>query len=196
MANAPTQTSLFDVSDCKIWPLLTDLPTAASPTYGAIVDVPGITAISLDPNIVSAELKGDGRVLRSKARIDKFTSKCTYDLLDLNVLLTVMGGIQSVNTSAEQAWDMVLNGPSASLPYFGAAFEITDTDDELGAADVHFVCYKCKLTGGSPMGAGAQTENFSQPTIEFETIGPLANQGAFRAVRARILNAETALALP
>lgn len=195
MTNAPTQTSLYDVSDCKIWPLLTDLPTAASPTYGAIVDVPGITAISVDPSIVSAELKGDGRTLRTKSRVEKFQGKCTYDLLDLNVLLTVMGGGMAVATSAEQAWDMVLNGPSASLPYWGAAFEITDADDELGAADVHLVCYKCKLTGGSPI-ANAQTENFSQPTLEFDAIGPLANAGAFRAFRARILNTETALALP
>lgn len=189
----PAQTALYDVVDCKVFPLLTDLAGSASPTYGAAIDVPGISAFSLDPNIVANELKGDGKVLRTKSRIDKFAVKATYGLLDLNVLATVLGGAITAQGASETLYDFVLSGASASTPDFAIAAEISDTDTDAGVGDLHVIFYKCKITGGSLL--SQSTDSFGQPSMDMDVIGPNANDGTFRTLRCRLLAADTALAM-
>lgn len=89
-------TVMFDVLDCAVAPLISD-NVGAAPVYGTWVDVYGINEVSLDPNIVSAELKGDGRVIAKKGRIDRVNFSATYGRLDLDVRAIIIGaGVSDV----------------------------------------------------------------------------------------------------
>jgi copper chaperone CopZ len=161
-----TQTVVYDVEDAKVAPLTAD--NATLKTYGALVDVPGIAEVSVDPNLITAELKGDGgRVLAKKGKVDRMTMSATYGKLAMDVLQTVLGGAvvaSGVTPNQKNAWEL-LGG--ASLPYFYLSFQIIDVD--LGIGDVHVELFKCQLTGGTLL-SGA-TDSFGQPTMEVEAIG-------------------------
>lgn len=83
-------TIMFDVLDCAVAPLLTDTALAL-PTYGTWVDVFGINEVSLDPNLVTAELKGDGRVIAKKGRIDRVNFSATHGRMDLDIQAILRG---------------------------------------------------------------------------------------------------------
>jgi hypothetical protein len=161
----PHETVTFDVHDFKVYPLLTD--TGASPTYGPAVDVPGIAEVSLEPNFITAELKGDAKVIAKKGRIDKFNISATYGKVSLDVLEAILGGAVTDNASTDSTWELL---GTNSLPYFKAAFKIDDLDSGLGTLAV--TLYKCQLTGGTLI--SGQTDEFGQPEMEIEGI-PLAS---------------------
>jgi hypothetical protein len=151
---------VYDVHDAKVYPLLTDA-TGAAPTYGTGVDVPGITELSADPNIVSAELKGDGKVIAKKGRTDRINGSATYGKLSLDALAVILGG--TVGDSASTQAGYRLAGP-APLPYFKLEAKIDDVD--VGIGDLHIMIYKCQLTGGTLI--STSSDNFNQPSFDFE----------------------------
>lgn len=159
------ETVVFDVHDCKVYALLTDA-AGASPTYGVAVDVPGIAEVSMDPNIVTAELKGDARVIAKKGRTDRINFSGTYSKLDIDVLQIIMGG--SVSDSGVTPAEIAryrLSSP-APLPYFKIVFGIEDVDEGIG--DLTVIIYKAQLTGGTLL--GSSTDSFGQPTFDAEGI--------------------------
>ena len=167
----PHETIYFDVNDFKVWPLLTDV-VGASPTYGALVDVPGIASVGVDPNLVTAILKGDARVMARKGRTDQLNISATYGKLAGDALAVMLG--MSVTDVAEagsvpEHARFRLKSP-ASLPYFKAAFQIDDVDTGLGT--LHVILYKTQLSGGTLI--GSQTDQFGQPTL---TAGAIALEG-------------------
>lgn len=151
---------VYDVHDAKVYAMLSDV-VGAAPTYSSAVDVPGITELSVDPNIVSAELKGDGKVIAKKGRTDRMNGSATYGKLSLNAIQTVMGG--TVGDTASTQAGFRLSGP-APLPYFKLEAKIEDLD--LGFGDLHIVVYKCQLTGGTLV--STSSDNFNQPSFDFE----------------------------
>lgn len=162
------ETTLYDVNDCKVYPLLTDV-VGASPTYGAAVDVPGIANVSLDPNLVTAELKGDARVIAKKGKIDKFNVQATYGKLSLDVLKVILGGtVTSASGSAKYSFS-----GANKLTYFKIEFAIDDA--EVGQVVVRL--HKAQLTGGTLL--GQQTDQFGQPTMSLEGIPCEGNVGLF-----------------
>lgn len=157
------QTVVFDVNDAKVYPLLTDI-VGAAPTYGPGFDVPGITEVKVDPNLVTAELKGDARVIAKRGRTDRYNFSGTYSKLDFNVLTAIQGGaITDVTTPARVT---MRSASPARLPYFKLSFAIEDTDEGLGTLQV--VMYKCQITGGSLI--GSSSDNFGQPSFDAEAI--------------------------
>jgi len=86
----PHDTVMFDVHDCKVAPLISD-QNGALPVYGTRIDVPGISEVGLDPNFVTAELKGDARVIAKKGRIDRVNFSGTYGKLALDVQAVLIG---------------------------------------------------------------------------------------------------------
>lgn len=161
------ETVVYDVHDCKVYPILTD-PTTGPPTYDAGIDVPGIAEISMEPNFVTQELKGDAKVIAKKGKVDKFNFSATYGRLSLAVLEVLFGGSVTDGTD-DSTWKMP--GVNA-LQYFGAAFQIADT--EIG--DVHVYVYKAQVTGGSLI--SQSTDEFGQPSVDFEAI-PAADDTYF-----------------
>lgn len=164
---ATRETVLYDIHDFKVYSLLTD-SSAASPTYGAAVDVPGIAEASFEPNLVVGELKGDARVIAKRGRTDRFNLSATYGKLSLDVLVAILGGSitdSGAGSSEEAQYNLV--GP-ASLPYFKVEFKVDDVD--LALSTVHVVLFKCMLTGGTLF--NQSSDNFGQPTLQLEAIQP------------------------
>lgn len=156
------ETILFDVNDFKVYALEDD--SGASPSYGAAVDVYGIANVSLDPNFVTAVLKGDAKIIARKGKLDQFNAKTTYGRLSADVLEVVLGAeVADVSSSHARTRFRA----ATSLPYFKAAFLISDADN--GVEDVQVHLYKCQISGGTLL--GQQTDQFGQPTLEFSGIG-------------------------
>lgn len=176
------ETWTFDVYDFKVYPLLTD--TGASATYGAAVDVPGISQVSVDPNVVSAELKGDARVLAKRGKIDKFNLSATYGIISLDALVVLMGGAVTDTGETASEWSMA---PGTKLPYFKAAFKTEDV--ETGIGDLHVTLEKCLLTGGTLL--GGSSDEFGQPSMQIEGFSPNATNG--KMIRVKMLDSVTAL---
>lgn len=235
------QTVMFDVHDAKVRALLSD-SSSKIPTYSEWIDVPGISEVGLDPNFVTAELKGDARVIAKKGRIDRLNFSGTYAKLDLDVQAVLLGstvsdltaqaavvvegaaittGTKVITGTAGDFPVAVLNRPvtgsvvgipagtiivdrasdgstatmsqastatvadidvtvgavgakarsriqaPASLPYFGLAFKIEDLDPGIG--DLHVICHKAQITGGTLI--GGSSDNFGQPSFDAEAIG-------------------------
>lgn len=183
MAPVSHETVVYDVHDCKVYPMLTDVAGSA-PTYGPGVDVPGIAEVSVEPSFANSELKGDARVMAKKGRVDKMSFSATYGKVALDVLKIITGGtiVDIEDVSAE--W--FLTGDN-SLPYFKLEFKISDVD--LGLGDLHVTLYKCNLTGGTLL--GGSSDEFGQPEMELEAIaveGTLPTSGSGATLRPAIPN--------
>lgn len=161
---ANRESVVYDIHDFKVYSLLSD--TGASPTYGPGVDVPGIASLSLSPNFLTAELKGDARIIAKKGRIDKFTGSVTYGKLSLDVLSIILGGnvTDSGTLNAEIAKYRFLG--ANSLPYWKGEFVINDV--EAGLGNLGGKLFKCQITGGNLL--DQSSDNFGQPTFDFEAI--------------------------
>ena len=160
----------FDVKDCKVAPLSADASGSAT-TYGTSIDVPGITEVSLEPNFITNELKGDGGVvLAKKGKIDRLNFSCTYGELSLEVLEVLLADT-TADAGTGTAETATLGITDASLPYFRVQFLIDDlqtSGDSL--AEVIVTLQKCQLTGGSLV--SGSTDSFNQPNFTAEAIKP------------------------
>lgn len=155
---------VFDVDDAKVYSLTSD--TGASPAYGAAVDVPGIAEVSLQPNFVTALLKGDAKIMARKGRIDQINISATYGKISGSVLAVVLGTtVVDAGSTPNQTATVKLKGAN-SLAYFKFAFRISDVD--LGLGDVTVVLYKAQLTGGTLL--GGKSDEFGQPTLDISGI--------------------------
>lgn len=166
------ETVVYDVHDFKVYALTVDTGGGASAlTYGAAVDVPGIAEVSMEPNFLTAELKGDARIIAKKGRVDKINISATYGKVSLDVLAVILGGtiVDAGSGSTETArWRLLGDN---SLPYFKCEFKIADVDTGLG--DVTVVLYKGQLTGGTLL--SGTTDEFGQPEMQIEGIATDAN---------------------
>lgn len=160
---AAHSTTLYDVADAKLYPLSSD--SGASPTYGTAVDVPGIYAVSIDPQVVVASLKGDGgRVIAHKGKVDRVTMSLTYGKLDLDVLAVLLG---STVTDPSSGQARLRHTAGTQLPRFALGVTIEDTDSGVGCVQV--IAYSAQVTGASI--AGLQSESYAQPSVDVECIG-------------------------
>jgi hypothetical protein len=169
---ASLSTITFDVKDCKVYTVATDPASPGTTTFGAAVDVPGIQEVSLEPNFITAELKGDGgSVLAKKGKIDRLNFSCTYSELSLDVLEVLLG---QANTGAGSSgtYTQTMGLDDTSLPYFMIAVLMDDLQHSAGdtPATVVLTLQKCQLTGGSLL--GGSTDSFSSPTFTAEAILP------------------------
>lgn len=173
-------TVFFDIHDAAVYSLTAD--TGASPTYGAAVDVPGIAEVGLDPSLITAELKGDARIMAKRGRVEKMTVSATYGKLDLDVIEVVLGGTVT-DTASDSSWELLGDN---DLPYFAFRFKIDDLDPGVGT--VMATLWKCQLTGGTLL--GSSTDSFGQPTMQIEAIPTESDD---KLIKVDILDAETAL---
>lgn len=175
---ASTSTITFDVHDCKVYPITSD--TSGSIVYGAAVDVPGIQEVSVEPNFVNQELKGDGKIVAKKGKIDRLNFKAAYSELNLNVLKTIFGGsVVTAGSGSTETATYSFDG--ASLPYFKVEFLVSDLEADL--AELVFVLNKCQVTGGTIM--SGSTDNFGKPAFDAEAILPIASGQGFGTVQFR-----------
>jgi hypothetical protein len=170
MSTTPTVSSLYDVNDFKVAAQTADADTA--PTYSASVDVPGIAAVSMQPGLKTAELKGDAKVLARKGTTDRFSFSCTYGKISLDALVVFFGGTVTDETTPTTSvhWDIA--GTNA-LPYFRAEFQILQGE----VADTHVTAHKAQVTGGTLL--DQSTDAFGQPKVDFEAIPCLSDDDLF-----------------
>lgn len=173
---------LYDVNDFKVNALLTDVTTA--PTYSAVtVDVPGISAVTFDPNFIVSQLKGDAQVIANRGVIDMFKMSATYGRLSLDATAVFMGGtVADVTTPAAATWTI---GANNQLPYFKAQFQTLNGE----TPDCHITAYKNQLTGGTLI--DLSTNNFNQPKLQWDAIPSQADLTLF--VKVEILTLVTPL---
>lgn len=155
------ETIFYDVEDLKVWPMLTDA-TNASPTYDAAIDVPGVSQVSFDPTITTNTLKGDGRTMASRARLDDFQFKATYGKAAIDVLAAVMAGtVADEGSGTTEVARLSITLPRAT-GLFAVRFTITDVD--LGLECLCVTAFKCRLSGGTLIGSAS--DSYGQPTLE------------------------------
>lgn len=175
---ASKSTITFDVHDCKVYPVTADV--SGGITYGAAIDVPGIQEVSVEPNFVTAELKGDGKVLAKKGKIDRLNFSATYSELSLDVLSTIFGGsVAAGGSGSTETATYTFDG--TSLPYFKVEFLVNDLESEL--AELVFTLAKCQVTGGTIM--SGSTDAFGSPSFDAEAILPAATGAGFGTVQFR-----------
>ena len=171
MAVAP-QAITFDVQDCKVY----TIADAVGGSYlaSAGVDVPGVQEVSVEPNLITADLKGAGKVVAKKGKIDRLNFTCTYSELSLPVLEKILGGTTVASDVGEAALGTAaLSISGGSLPYFSVAFLLTDlqTQDSGDAvASVKMELHKCQITGGTLL--SGSTDDFATPSFTVEAILP------------------------
>ena len=167
---AATSAITFDVKDCKVYSISADASGSAT-AFGSGVDVPGIQEVSLEPNFITNELKGDGGVvLAKKGKIDRMNFSCTYSELSLDVLAVLLGQTVTPAGSADaETADMPID--DTSLPYFKIGFLLDDLQTSSDAlATIVVTLQKCQLTGGSLV--SGSTDSFNSPTFTAEGIKP------------------------
>jgi hypothetical protein len=175
---ASQSTITFDVQDCKVYPITAD--ATGGITYGAAIDVPGVQEVSVEPNFVTVELKGDGKVLAKKGKIDRLNFSATYSELALDVLATIFGGtVAAAGSGSTETATYTFDGQS--LPYFKVEFLVNDLESEL--SELVFTLAKCQVTGGTIM--SGSTDNFGTPSFDAEAILPIATGIGFGTVQFR-----------
>lgn len=174
---ANKSTITFDVQDCKVYPVTAD--TSSGITYGAAVDLTGIQEVTLEPNFVTAELKGDGgAVLAKKGKVDRLNFSGTYSEVSLDAIATLFGGsVSTAGTGTTETASYEFTG--RSLPYFKIEFLINDLESDL--AELTVVLNKCQVTGGTIM--NASTDNFGSPSFTAEAILPVYSSLGFGTVK-------------
>lgn len=154
------RTVLFSVHDLKVYPL-TD---AATPTYGAPVDVPGVSEIGLDSEVTEAILRGDGRAIDQRTILDAVTSSFTYGKLDPDVLAVLDGGTVTANAGATKS--RYVRKAGDVIPSFGFACLVSEVDNPGGAAKLYV--YNAKIQGGSLF--PASDNEHGQPSFDVRGI--------------------------
>jgi hypothetical protein len=163
-----TETVTFDVHDAKIGALLTDNSGDTDPTYDDWLDVPGVQQVQVNPNFITAELKGDAKTLDTRGKTSGFDCTLNYALLEMEILEVLFGGT-FVNTDGNKA-DWSLNGTN-SVPYFRLAFAIDDVSSGLGNLVV--VLWKSKVSGGNLF--DQQTDQYGTRSLSISAIPCLSN---------------------
>jgi len=160
----------FDVQDCKVYTIAD--PTSGSWASSVPIDVPGIQEVSVEPNLITAELKGDAKVVAKKGKIDRLNFSATYSELSLDVLSKILGNTVATGGTGD-AETASLSIAGGSLPYFGIKFLLTDvqtggTGQDVGS--VSMLLHKCQITGGTLI--SGSTDDFSTPSFTAEAILP------------------------
>jgi len=179
----PKETVTFDVHDAKVQPLLTDT-AGGSATYAVAVDVPGIAQVSLDPEFITAELKGDARTIARKGKTGSFNVSATYSVMSMDVLKVLYGGTVTPEVAPESVhW--ILEGDN-SVPYFLLSFLIDDLSTGIGS--LHVSLYKAQVTGGSLF--DQSTDEFGQRSFQVSAIPTLATD---EIIKVEMFTAQTPL---
>lgn len=172
--NMPASTFTFDCADARIWPMLTD-NIGSSPTYGEGIDVPGINNVTVEPEFISAVLKGDAKTLARRARIDSMNFSAGYSLLNLDVLGALWNAQVTDPATTSDPQVLELQG-AGSLPYFAFGFSILDAEVGIGAINVYGL--KVQVSGGNIF--DQSTDSFGGRSFQCSAIPTLSDNRMFR----------------
>lgn len=143
---------VYAVDDAKIAPMTAD-PSGGTTTYGSLVDVPGIKAVTLSGTVNTKSLRGDNTLLDSRSVLESLTLAVENAKMSLDVLPIILDGATvDSGTTPNMAATFDLLGSDSAPPYF--KFEAktpADGADTIGG-DLHIVLFKCTLAGLPDLG--------------------------------------------
>lgn len=148
------------VRDCKIIPIVSD--TEAGVSYGGMIDIPGIRAISITPNWVEDTLEGDDEVLDIYRKLRSIGWTLEFAKGSFDALAVLLGG--EVSETGGTRSHLVTN---VDLPrYFKLIGRIAYSPD-YPDGDHHVILYKCK---------GGMEPRYSQAYAAFTASGEAIKQ--------------------
>lgn len=145
-------TRVYGIKDAKIAPLTSD-PATGTPTYGALLDVPGIKTYEISGDVEVKKLRGDNTQLATNAAVSNIQVSVTHAKMSLDVLAAIIGGTvtDSGTTPAQKTgWD--LTGAGATLPPFKLEGVTPPNGIDLIGGDVHVVMHKLTLSSFPDLG--------------------------------------------
>ena len=131
---------LYSTEDCKIAALLTDVAGFAS--YDTEVDVPGIRAVTMTPQIESKELRGDNRLLDADSTLVGVELSATHAKLSLEALEVILGGAYTPGVATAG----YVQAGGIALPKWAIGWRTPDNGGDTTGGDVHFRVAKCVVT--------------------------------------------------
>jgi hypothetical protein len=159
-------TILYDVRDAKVYGITDEGSETVAPTYADGVDVPGIRTVGLSPTITSNSLKGDGRTLDKRSKLDAVALTFGYAKLAPAVLAVVDGGTSVTTGEGATLKSEYRRTALDQIPYFGFAAQVTEVDGAGGSAIL--VVARCKIEDGTLF--GAESESYAEPEFSAEGI--------------------------
>jgi hypothetical protein len=157
-------TKLLAVDDAKIAKLTADSGTA--PTYGALIDIPGIKKVALTLEIETKELRGDNRRLDSSSLLVGCSLAFGKAKLNLDASAVIAGGtvVDSGVAPAQKAtwsraaadvmgqWKFEARTPGNGTDVVGGdghlvVYKLTGTAHPLGLAEEDYQLYDVEASG-------------------------------------------------
>lgn len=154
---------IYSVNDFKVFPLT----TPATPVYGPPIDVPGISEVAVDAQVIENALRGDNVILHQTSVLEAVTLAFTYGRLSPTVLSAIDGGSASQNAGGDT--DRYVRSSDDAIPEWGFAALVSQVDSPGGAAK--FYGYRGRQTGAGIFGASDSA--YGQPSFDARFI-PLA----------------------
>lgn len=158
-------TELLSVSDAKVRPMLTD-PAGGTATYGAWVDLPDVTTVSLEGDTDVKIRRGDGQIRSQRQVLTGLTLTVENTVVSLDLFAAIEGGVVTDSGTGGTAKWTYDYGKSAQPPYVQFSAQCTGTS--YAGGDVHLDIYKCKLN--NKIALGFTDDDFQTFSYEFGSV--------------------------
>lgn len=172
-------TRVYGIKDAKIASLTAD-PATGSPTYGALIDVPGIKTFEISGDVEVKALRGDNVKLATNATITNIQVAVSHAKMSLDVLMAIIGGTitDSGTTPAQKSlWD--LTADTATLPPFKLEGVTPPNGIDIVGGDVHVVLHKLTLSAFPDLGFSEEDCRIASFTADAD---PLLSNGKWISI--------------
>ncbi|WP_069743035.1 phage tail protein [Streptomyces sp. EN23] len=163
-------TRVYGIKDAKIAPLTSD-PASGSPTYGDLIDVPGIKTYEISGDIEVKKLRGDNQQLATNAAISNVQVSVTHAKMSLDVLAAIVGGtVTDSGTTPAQTTSWGLTGANATLPPFKLEGVTPPNGVDIIGGDVHVVLHKLTLSAFPELGFAEEDYRIASFTADADPL--------------------------
>lgn len=172
-------TRVYGIKDAKIAPLTAD-PAGGTPTYGALIDVPGIKTYEISGDVEVKKLRGDNTQLATNAAITNIQVSVTHAKMSLDVLAAIIGGtVTDSGTTPAQKTQWELTGDNATLPPFKLEGVTPPNGIDIVGGDVHVVMHKLTLSAFPELGFAEEDYRIASFTADAD---PLLSNGKWISI--------------
>jgi hypothetical protein len=163
-------TKVYAIQDAKIAPLTAD-PAAGSPTYGALIDVPGIKTFEISGDVEVKTLRGDNTKLATNSTITNIQVAITHAKLSLDVLVAILGGtVTDSGTTPAQKSVWGLTGANATMPPFKLEGVTPPNGVDIVGGDMHVVMHKLSLSAFPDLGFAEEDYRIASFTADADPL--------------------------
>lgn len=166
---------LMELVDAKIAQITADLAGGGNPTYAALVDLMGVTKITVAPKTESKKLYGDSELKDLYTKTTEIELDVEMSFYSLDAMKVIMGGtLTDAGTTPNQTSTYSLKATNSAPPYFKIEGKWNYAGDGIG--DAHVVLYKCKVTDPPSLELNDASGAFG--TAKFKAVAlPCASNG-------------------